>query len=75
MARLHAAQRHGLEVLSNPIVLAQVRRERYGRQASLARLLPTVDVRWVSPADCRAAGPCRAEARASAGHRLVIITC
>ncbi len=63
MARLRAAQRHGLELRSNAMVIAQVLRDPRGRQASLARLLRAVDVRAVSPGDGRAAGELLAAAR------------
>ncbi len=39
IARLQVAQRAGLELRSNAMVVAQVWRDRHGRQASLARLL------------------------------------
>lgn len=61
MARLRAAQRQGLELRSNAMVIAQVWRDRRGRQVGLARLLRAVDVRWVSPEDGRAAGILQAE--------------
>ena len=56
MARLAVAQRHGLELRSNAMVVAQVWRDRQGRQASLARLLRAVDVRAISHEDGRQAG-------------------
>jgi hypothetical protein len=56
MARLRAAQRHGLELRSNAMVVAQVWRDDRGRQASLARLIRAIDVRPVTPDDGRAAG-------------------
>ena len=56
MARLAVAQQHGLELRSNAMVVAQVWRDRQGRQASLARLLRAVDVRAVSREDGRQAG-------------------
>ena len=56
MARLAVAQRHGLELRSNAMVVAQVWRDRRGRQASLARLLRAVDVRAISHEDGRQAG-------------------
>ena len=65
MARLRAAQRQGLELRSNAMVVAQVWRDRRGRQVSLARLLRAVDVRWVSPEDGRAAGILQADAGTS----------
>jgi hypothetical protein len=65
MARLRAAERHGLELRSNAMVVAQVWRDRHGRQVGLARLLRAVDVRWVSPEDGRSAGVLQAEAGTS----------
>jgi hypothetical protein len=56
VARLRAAQRHGLELRSNAMVIAQVWRDRHGRQAKLARLLRAVDVRTVTQQDGRDAG-------------------
>jgi hypothetical protein len=56
MARLRAAQQRGLELRSNAMVVAQVWRDRHGRQASLARLLRAVDVRPISQYDGREAG-------------------
>jgi hypothetical protein len=56
IARLRLAQRAGLELRSNAMVVAQVWRDRQGRQASLARMLRAVDVRAVSQEDGRAAG-------------------
>ena len=56
MARLAAAQHHGLELRSNAMVVARVWRDRQGRQASLARLLRAVDVRAISHEDGRQAG-------------------
>ncbi len=62
IARLQVAQRAGLELRSNAIVVAQVWRDRRGRQVSLARLLLAVDVRAVSPGDGRDAGMLLADA-------------
>jgi len=56
IARLQAARQHGLDLRSNQMVVAQVWRDRRGRQASLAGLLQAVDVRPVGPADGRRAG-------------------
>ena len=56
IARLRAAQQHGLDLRSNAIVVAQVWRDRHGRQAGLAQMLRAVDVRAVSPDDGRRAG-------------------
>jgi hypothetical protein len=56
IARLQVAQRAGMELRSNATVVAQVWRDRRGRQVTLARLLRAVDVRAVSPGDGRDAG-------------------
>ena len=56
VARLRAAQLHGLELRSNAMVVAQVWRDRHGRQVNLARLLRAVDVRAVDHGDGRQAG-------------------
>lgn len=56
IARLRAAQQHGLDLRSNAMVVAQVWRDRHGRQAGLAQVLRAVDVRAVSPEDGRRAG-------------------
>ncbi|HMD93186.1 MAG TPA: hypothetical protein VKG80_11140 [Trebonia sp.] len=55
-ARLRVAQQHGVDLRSNAMVVAQVWRDRHGRQAGLAQLLRAVDVRAVSPQDGRQAG-------------------
>jgi hypothetical protein len=62
VARLRAAQQHGLELRSNAMVIAQVWRDRHGRQANLARLLRAVDVRTVTRQDGRDAGVLQAAA-------------
>jgi hypothetical protein len=56
VARLRAAQQHGLELRSIAMVIAQVWRDPRGRQAHLARLLHAVDVRAVTQQDGRDAG-------------------
>jgi hypothetical protein len=56
LARLRAAQSHGLELRSNAMVVAQVWRDRRGRQAGLARLLRAVDMRAVDHRDSRQGG-------------------
>lgn len=56
IARLRVAQQHGVELRSNAIVVAQVWRDPRGRQARLARLLRSVDVRPVDDEAGRAAG-------------------
>jgi hypothetical protein len=62
VARLSAARRHGLELRSNAMVIAQVWRDREGRQANLARFLRAVDVRAVTRQDGREAGVLQAVA-------------
>lgn len=62
VARLRAAQQHGLELRTNAMVVAQVWRDRHGRQVNLARLLRAVDVRAVSQRDGRDAGVLQAAA-------------
>ena len=62
VARLRAAQQHGMELRSNAIIIAQVWRDRHGRQANLARLLRAVDVRTVTQQDGRGAGVLQAAA-------------
>ena len=56
IARLRAAQQHGLDLRSNAMVVAQVWRDRHSRQAGLAQMLRAVDVRAVSPESGRQAG-------------------
>ena len=53
---LRRAQQEGLELRTNPMVVAQVWRDRRGRQANLARLLQAVQVRPVQDPDGREAG-------------------
>ena len=62
IARLKVAERSGMELRSNAMVVAQVWRDRRGRQVSLARLLQAVDVRAVNPIDGRDAGALLADA-------------
>jgi len=62
IARLRASQRHGLELRTNAMVVAQVWRDQHGRQANLARLLRAVDVRAVSQHDGSDAGLLQAAA-------------
>jgi len=61
MARLRVALQSGLELRSNAMVVAQVWRDRRGRQANLAQVLRAVDVRAVSRRDGREAGVLLAE--------------
>jgi hypothetical protein len=56
IARLAVAQQHGIELRSNAMVVAQVWRDRQGRQAGLARLLRAVDVHAISHENGRQAG-------------------
>jgi hypothetical protein len=56
VARLRLAERQGLGLRSNAVVVGQVWRDPRGRQARLARLLRAVDVRPVSERDARRAG-------------------
>lgn len=65
IARLRASQQHGLELRTNAMVVAQVWRDRHGRQVNLARLLQAVDVRAVSQRDGRDAGILQATAGTS----------
>ena len=53
---LRRAQQEGLELRTNPMVVAQVWRDRRGRQANLARLLQAVQVLPVQDPDGREAG-------------------
>jgi DNA-binding transcriptional MocR family regulator len=62
IARLRASQQHGLELRTNAMVVAQVWRDRHGRQVNLTRLLRAVDVRAVSQQDGRDAGVLQAAA-------------
>jgi len=61
IARLRVAQHSGLELRSNAMVVAQVWRDRRGRQVNLARVLSAVDVRPVRHSDGRDAGALLAE--------------
>ena len=65
LARLRASQRHGIELRTNAMVVAQVWRDRRGRQVNLARLLQAVDVRAISQRDGREAGVLQEAARTS----------
>jgi hypothetical protein len=62
IARLRAAQVHGLELRTNAMVVAQAWRDRHGRQVNLARLLQAVEVRAVTERDGREAGALQAAA-------------
>jgi hypothetical protein len=56
LARLEMARRRGVELRSNGVVVAQVWRDRSGRQAELAKALRAVDVRAVGLDEGKAAG-------------------
>ncbi len=56
LARLRVAAQHGVELRTNAMVVAQVWRDRQGRQAQLAQLLRAVNVRAVHHDDGRDAG-------------------
>jgi predicted nucleic acid-binding protein len=56
VARLRVAERMGLELCSTGVVIAEVWRDASGRQANLARLLKSVDVRAVDQRLGRTAG-------------------
>ena len=60
--QLRAAQEDGLELRTNPMVLAQVWRDHRGRQANLARLLQAVKVLPIHDEDGREAGALLAQA-------------
>lgn len=64
-ALLRVAERDGLELRSNGVVVAQVWRDSLGRQASLARLLRAVDVRPVDRRIGQTAGALMAQTRTS----------
>jgi hypothetical protein len=73
VARLRAAQQHGLELRTNAMVVAQVWRDRHGRQVNLARLLQAVDVRAVSQRDGRDAGILQATAGTSGAINATVV--
>jgi hypothetical protein len=56
VARLRVAERSGIELRSNGVVVAQVWRDPAGRQAELARLFRSVDVKAVDQHVGRDAG-------------------
>ena len=56
MSQLRAAQEDGLELRTNPMVLAQAWRDHGGRQVRLARLLQAVKVLPIQDQDGREAG-------------------
>jgi hypothetical protein len=62
VAELRRAQQEGLELRTNPMVVAQVWRKRRGRQVSLARLLQAVKILPVHDEDGREAGVLLGEA-------------
>lgn len=56
LARLRVAAQRGVELRTNAMVVAQVWRDRQGRQAQLAQLLRAVDVHAIDHDDGRDAG-------------------
>jgi hypothetical protein len=56
IARLRVAQQRGMDLRTNSMVVAQVWRDRRGRQADLARALQAVEVRSIGPEHGRRAG-------------------
>lgn len=56
VARLRVAERRGIALRTSAMVIAQVWRDPTGRQARLARLLASVDVRPVDDELARQAG-------------------
>jgi hypothetical protein len=56
VSQLRAAQEDGLELRTNPMVIAQAWRDRQGRQGRLARLLQAVKVLPIHDEDGREAG-------------------
>jgi hypothetical protein len=65
VARLRVAERSGIELRSNGVVVVQVWRDPTGRQALLARLLRSVDVKAVDQHLGREAGVLLGRADAS----------
>jgi hypothetical protein len=65
LTRLRAAQKHGLDLRTNAMVVAQVWCDARGRQARLAQLLTAVDVCTVNERAGRAAGALLAQAGTS----------
>jgi predicted nucleic acid-binding protein len=63
MARLRVAQLHGHELRTSAIVIAQVWRSPAGKQAGVAKLLRSVNVRPVDEKMGRDAGALLAKAR------------
>ena len=56
IARLRAAQQHGIQLRTSAIVIAQVWRDPKGRQAGLAQLFRAVDIRPIDERMGREAG-------------------
>ena len=56
IARLQVARRHGIELRTSAIVIAQVWRDPKGRQAELAQLFHAVDVRPIDEQCARESG-------------------
>jgi hypothetical protein len=73
VARLRVAERRGLELRSNGVVVAQVWRDPTGRQADLARLLRSVDVKAVDQHVGRTAGVLLGRAGASGAVAATLV--
>lgn len=63
-AKLRVAQQSGMDLRSTGVVIAEVWRDEHGRQANLARLLKSVDVRPVDRRLGQDAGTLLGRARA-----------
>lgn len=76
VARLRVAQRAGLELRSTGVVISQVWRDPAGRQANLARLLKSVDVKAVDDRLGRQGGVLLGQAGTKdAVHASVVAVC
>jgi hypothetical protein len=65
ISRLQVARKHGIELRTSAIVIAQVWRDPEGRQAGLARLLRAIDVRPIDERLGRESGILIGRARTS----------
>jgi hypothetical protein len=74
-AKLRVAERSGIDLRSTGVVIAEVWRDERGRQASLARLLKSVDVRPVDRLLGQDAGELlgRADAKDAADATVVAV--
>jgi hypothetical protein len=73
VARLRVAERSGIELRSNGVVVAQVWRDPAGRQAELARLLRSVDIKAVDQHRGREAGVLLGRAGASDAVNATVV--